>query len=92
MDIPTSWNWFNEVFYPEGRRKTCHLVLLLMDNAQGNFEGSMLNVHELNWENFQRENVVVRCFTLNVTSWKRPCNLGVAAAVKKINKFSSAEP
>ena len=25
-------NWFNEVFYPEVRRRTCHPVLLLMDN------------------------------------------------------------
>ena len=33
MDIPTIWNWSNEVFYPEVRRRTCHLVLLRMDNA-----------------------------------------------------------
>ena len=90
MDIPTCWYWFNEVFYPEVRRKPCHLVMLLMDREI--FREILLNVQELNWENFQRENVVVRCFTLNVTSWKRPCNLGVAAAVKKIYKFSSAEP
>ena len=31
MDIPTCWNWINEVFYPDVRRRSCHPVLLLMD-------------------------------------------------------------
>ena len=56
MDIPTCWNWFNEVFFPEVRRITCHPVLLLMDNAPGHFE------------TFQGENVVVRWFSRNVSS------------------------
>ena len=51
----------------------CHAILLLIDNAPGNFE------------TFQRENVVVRLFLPNVTNWKQPCDLGVF--VKKRNKF-----
>ena len=62
-------------FLPEVRRRTCHPVLLLMDNTPGHFEV------------FQRENVVVRCFTSNVTSWKQSCDLRVVAAVKKRYKF-----
>ena len=31
MEIPAFCNWFNEVFYPVVRR-TCHPVLLLVDN------------------------------------------------------------
>ena len=33
MDTLTCWNWFNEVFYPDVRRRTFHPVLSLMDNA-----------------------------------------------------------
>ena len=46
-------------------------VILLMDNDSENFEA------------FQRENVVVRYFTPNLTSCKQPYDLGVIAAVKK---------
>ena len=45
MDIPTWWNWFNEVFYSKIRRRACHPVLSLMDNYPGilrNFKGRML--------------------------------------------------
>ena len=40
-----------------------------MDNDQGNFEA------------FQKENVVLVFFTPNIKRCKRPCNLGVIAAV-----------
>jgi len=75
MDIPTFWNWFNEVFYPEVHRRTCHPVVFLMDNDPAHCEA------------FQRENVVVRYFTPNVTSWKQPCDLEVIAYDKKRYKF-----
>ena len=74
MDIPTCWNWFNEVFYADVHIITYHAALLLMDNAPRYFDP------------FQTENVV-RLFTFNVTSWKQPCNLGVIAAVNKKYKF-----
>ena len=54
----------------------CHAILLLIDNAPGNFE------------TFQRENVVVRLFPPNVTAWKQTCNLGDIAAIKKRYIFS----
>ena len=75
MDIPTCWNWFNNVFFPEVRKRTSRPVLLLMDNAPGHFE------------TFQRENVAVHFFPPNVTSWKQPCDLGMIAALKKRYKF-----
>ena len=71
MDIPTCWNWFNEVFYREIRRRTCHSDLLLMDNAPSSSKGECSGVF----------------FTPNVTSWRHPCDLGVVAAVKKRYKF-----
>ena len=49
--------------------------ILLMVNDSGQYEA------------FQRENVVVHYFTLNVISWKQSCDLGVTAAVKKIYKL-----
>ena len=55
--------------------RTCHSVLLLMDNAPGKFE------------TFQREKVVMRLYLINVTNWKQPCDLGVIADVKKRYKF-----
>ena len=51
MDRPTCWNWLYEVSYREVRRRTFHPVILFVDNEQGDFEA------------FQMENVVVRCFT-----------------------------
>ena len=39
LHIPTCWNWFNGVFYPEVRKRTCHPVLLLMDNDPGHSKG-----------------------------------------------------
>ena len=67
-DIPTYWNWFNEVFYPEVRKRTCHPVFFA--HGSGNFE------------TFQSENVMVAFFRPNVTSWKQSCNLGFISAVK----------
>ena len=69
MAIPTCWNWFNEIFYTDVRRRTCHPVILLMDNAPGYFDP------------FQRENVMMRfLFTSNITRQKQSCK--VIAAVK----------
>ena len=75
MDIPKCWTWFNEIFYPEVRRRTCHQVVLLINNGPGHFEAS------------QSQNIVVRYFTPNLTSWKQPCVLEVIATVKKRCKF-----
>ena len=50
----------HEVFYPEVWRIICHIVVFPMDNNPGYFEEIL------------RENVVVRYFTPNVTSWKQP--------------------
>jgi hypothetical protein len=38
MDVETCWKWFNEVFYPEVKKRTECRILLLMDNALGHFE------------------------------------------------------
>ena len=35
---PTIWNWFNEIYYPEVRRRIWHPVFLLIDNTPGYFE------------------------------------------------------
>ena len=37
MDVSTCWKWFEEVFYPEVRKRTGRPVLLLMNNASGHF-------------------------------------------------------
>ena len=75
MEIPICCHWFNEVYYPEVYQKTCHPIILLLDNAPGHFKS------------FQRENVVLRHFIPNVTRWKQLYDLGVIAAVKKRYKF-----
>jgi hypothetical protein len=71
MDVKTCWKWFNEVFYPEVKKRTGHHVLLLMDNASGHFE------------EFERDNIQIVFFPPNSTSWKQPCNMGIIAALKK---------
>ena len=38
MDVSTCWKWFEEVFYPEVRKRTGRPVLLFMDNAPGHFQ------------------------------------------------------
>lgn len=38
MDVETCCKWFNEVIYPEVKKRTGRHVLLLMDNAPGHFE------------------------------------------------------
>src|SRR4051794_33766410 len=38
MDIDTCWKWFNDVFYPEVKKRTGRRVLLLLDNAPGHFD------------------------------------------------------
>ena len=75
MDVDTCWKWFNEVFYPEVKKRTGRPVLLLMDNAPGHFDG------------FERGNVKVEFFPPNCTSWKQPCDMGIIAALKKRYKY-----
>ena len=75
MDQGTYKRWFDEVFYPEVQRKTSHPVLLLLDNAPGHLK------------EFQKNNVRVKFFPPNCTSWKQPCDLGIIAALKKRYKF-----
>ena len=45
MDVTTCWYWFDNIFLPEVRKHTRRPVILLMDNAPGNFK------------TFKRENV-----------------------------------
>lgn len=75
MDRAVFMKWFDEVFYPEVRRKTGRPVLLLLDNAPG---------HD---EEFVRNNVTVKFFPPNVTSWKQPMDMGIIAALKKRYKY-----
>ena len=75
MDVETCWKWFNEVFFPEVRKRTGRRVLLLMDNAPGHFEA------------FERDNVKVAFLPPNCTSWKQPCDMGIIAALKKRYKY-----
>ena len=75
MDVDTCWKWFNEVFYPEVKKRTGRPVLLLMDNAPGHFA------------TFERGNVKVEFFPPNCTSWKQPCDMGIIAALKKRYKY-----
>ena len=78
MDVDTCWKWFNEVFYPEVKKRTGRPVLLLMDNAPGHFAA------------FERGNVKVEFFPPNCTSWKQSCDMGIIAAdVKQAWEFIS---
>ena len=38
MDVATPWEWFEEVFHPEVRKRIGRPVLFLMDNAPGHFQ------------------------------------------------------
>jgi hypothetical protein len=58
MDVETCWNWFNEVFVLEVKRRTGRPVLLLMDNALGHFD------------TFERDNIRIIFFPSNYISWK----------------------
>ena len=75
MDITTCWKWFEEVFYPQVRRRTGCPILLLMDNAPGHLAA------------FEKNNVKVVFFPPNCTSWKQPCDMGIIAALKKRYKY-----
>jgi len=75
MDVETCWKWFNEVFVPEVKRRTGRPVLLLMDNAPGQFNA------------FERDNIRVVFFPPDCTSWKHPCDMGIIAALKKWYKY-----
>ena len=55
MDVSTCWKWFEELFYPEVRKRTGRLVLL-MDNSPGHFPA------------FERNNIKVIFFLPNCTS------------------------
>jgi hypothetical protein len=63
------------VFLPEVKKRTRHRVLLLLDNAPGHFEA------------FERDNVRIVFFPPNCTSWKRPYDMGIIAALKKRFKY-----
>jgi len=58
MDVKTCWKWFNEVVYPEVKKRTGRRILLLMDNAPGHFEA------------FKCDNIRIVFFPPNYTSWK----------------------
>ena len=75
MDVATCWKWFEEVFYPQVRKKTGRPVLLLMDNAPGHFAA------------FEKNNIKVVFFPPNCSSWKQPCDMGIIAALKKRYKY-----
>ena len=78
MDVATCWKWFEEVFYPEVRKRTGFPVLLLMDNPPGHFPA------------FERNNIKVVLFPHNCTSWKQPCDMGIITVLKKyINIYIS---
>ena len=75
MDVETCWKWFNDVFFPEVKKRTGRSVLLLLDNAPGHFQA------------FERDNIRVVFFPPNCTSWKQPCDMGIIAALKKRYKY-----
>ena len=75
MDVDTCWKWFNEVFYPEVKKRRGRPVHLLMNNAPGHFAA------------FERGNVKVEFFPPNCTSWKQPCDMGIILALKKRHKY-----
>jgi hypothetical protein len=58
MDVETYCKWFNEVFYPEMKKRTRCRILLLMDNAPGHVEA------------FKHDNVWIVFFPPNYTSCK----------------------
>ena len=75
MDTPTFMLWFDDIFYPNVTQKTREPVLLLLDNATGH------------GKEFTRNNVTVKFFPPNVTSWKQPMDMGIIAALKKRYKY-----
>ena len=75
MDTSTFMKWFNDIFYPEVTKRTGRPVLLLLDNAPGHSS------------EFVRNNVTVKFFPPNVTSWKQPMDMGIIAAMKKRYKY-----
>ena len=75
MNVAKSWEWFEEVFHPEVRKRTGHPVLFLLDNAPGHFPA------------FERNNIKVVFFPPNCTGWKRPCDMDIIAARKKRYKY-----
>ena len=75
MDVATCWEWFEEVFYREVRKRTGCPVLLSMDNAPGHFS------------TFEKNSIKVVFFPPNCTSWKQPCDMGIIDALKKRYKY-----
>lgn len=75
MDAKTYKRWFEEVFYPEVRKKTHKPVLLLLDNAPAHCDG------------LSKDDVTVTFFPPGCTSWKQPCDLGIIAAIKRRYKY-----
>ena len=61
--------WFDDL-PPDIRRRTIRPVLLLMENEP---------VHSIG---FDHNNVKVKLFPPNITSWKQPMDMGIISAVK----------
>jgi hypothetical protein len=58
MDVETCCKWFNEVSYPEVKKRTGRRVQLLMDNGPGHIEA------------FEHNNIRIVFFPPNCTSYK----------------------
>jgi hypothetical protein len=71
MDVETCCKWFNEVSYPEVKKRTGRRVQLLMDNGPGHIEA------------FEHNNIRIVFFPPNCTSWKQPCDMGIFAALEE---------
>ena len=75
MYVETCWKWFNEIIYPEVKKRTHEQVLFLLDNVPGYFDA------------LERDGVRDVFFPPNCTTWKQPCNMGIIAALKKQYKY-----
>ena len=75
MYVETCWKWFNEIIYPEVKKRTHEQVLFLLDNVPGYFDA------------LERDGVRDVFFPPNCTTWKQPCNMGIIAALKKRYKY-----
>ena len=73
--LKIGWKWFNDVFFPEIKKRTGRSILLLLDNAPGHFQA------------FERDNIRVMFFHLNCTSWKQPCDIEIIAAPMKRYRY-----
>ena len=74
MDTTTFMKWFDEIF-PYIRGRTRSPVLLFIKNTTDHII------------QFKCENVKVKLFPPNITSWKQPMYMVIIDAVKKIYKY-----